>query len=382
MPVHRIKKASGVASALQGASPQTVGVVFDNSTTEGVLRISVDGVNTRKIEDGHLGAAAETANGTSLVVANQQQSAAGIGNGADTTADTLFTYTLPANALNVAGKGLGITAWGKTAANGNNKTINVKLGGTTILTSGVVTSNNLAWYAYCEVIKVASNSQVILATLQIGTAITVQTVTTATETDTAAIIILVQGQSGTSNMRAPDSFVAALSDMFNDRLRIRWSHKRNEFHIEQQVGRAALPPIHISEADDDLIRARDGYAFVLAVRPGDRMPCPECAATSARSDFRCAEVKCERCKASGKDARYVAGFFPLGDMLLEYLRSIDPSRRDPYDIIRQLDRRNALLERTRTRDASNQIEAATLDNYKRLVGIQSVGYTGKESMWQ
>lgn len=184
-------------------------------------------------------------------------------------------------------------------------------------------------------------------------------------------------------MRAPDSFVEALSSLFGDRLRVRWSTKRQEFHIEQQVGRAALPPVRISEADDDMIRARDGYAFVMAVRSGDRMPCPDhCGATLPVPIFACAEVKCERCKRNGRDARHVAGFFPLGDRLLEYLRSIDPSHRDPYDLIRQLDARNAQLEATRKRDASNDIEAATLDNFNRLVGIQSVGYTGKESMWQ
>lgn len=198
MAVHRIAKRAGTLLAAAGASPNTVGIVYDTTSAEGILKVSVDGTNFRKIEDGHMGAAAETANASSLVIASQQQSNAGIGNAADTTDDTLFTYALPANALNVAGKSIGITAWGKTAANGNNKTIKVKFGGTTVLTSGVVTSNNLAWYAYCEVVKTASNAQVIFSILQIGTTISVQTVTTATETDTAAINVTVTGASGTT----------------------------------------------------------------------------------------------------------------------------------------------------------------------------------------
>lgn len=176
-------------------------------------------------------------------------------------------------------------------------------------------------------------------------------------------------------MTAPDSFIARLKDEFHDALRIRWSLARNEFHIEQKVGRAALPPIHISEADDDMIRARDGYAFVLAVRQGNRMPCPRCNLTLPVPIFQFAEVVCPRCRTQKLDGRYIAGFYPLdGDMLLDHLRSIDPNRRNPQ-FIRDMDARNARIEASRDRAAANERAAATYDHYNQLVGIQSVGYT-------
>jgi len=57
---------------------------------------------------------------------------------------------------------------------------------------------------------------------------------------------------------------------------------RSEWHIEQKMRRQRLAQKRLvsgSIENDDVIRATDGYAFVLAVRPGNRMPCPKCGVT-------------------------------------------------------------------------------------------------------
>lgn len=212
MPTHRIAKRAGTLLASAGASPQTIGLVFDNTNAEAILKASSDGVNIRKIDDGHMGAAAETANMTHVGIASQQQVAAGNGNAADTTDDVLFTYQLPANALSAAGKAVEIFAWGKTGATGNNKQVKLwwgtttqtvglaVAGGTAILASGVITSNALAWSICAQVVKTASNVQISWTYFSVGAnATSVQTATTnLSATDTAAINITLTGASGTT----------------------------------------------------------------------------------------------------------------------------------------------------------------------------------------
>lgn len=178
-------------------------------------------------------------------------------------------------------------------------------------------------------------------------------------------------------MDAPKDFVTRLNSVFSGRLRIRWSTARGEYHIEQRVGRAAHPPYRISAIDDSLIRARDGYTFVMAVRPGDRMPCPHCRLTLKVPVMHTAEVICGYCRMSGRDGRHRAAFFPLGELLIDHLRSIDPERGAHKEMVDAADRANRALMAARERNVSNTIEASTKEHFTQLVGIQSVGYTGK-----
>lgn len=215
MSVHRLaKRVNSTLLATAGASPNTAGISLNDnrpSTGESKLVVSIDGTNLRTIDDGHMGAAAETSVGTSVTVATQQQVAAGNGNGADTTDDVLFTYALPANAFNAAGKTCIVEAWGKTAGNGNNKQIKLwwgtttqtvgsaVSGGTAIASSGTVTINGKAWYLYAEIVKTGSSAQVAFGEVTSDTAVISPTVSTSlTATDTAAINITLTGASGTS----------------------------------------------------------------------------------------------------------------------------------------------------------------------------------------
>lgn len=147
--------------------------------------------------------------------ASVQISAAGQGNGADTTDDVLFTYALPANALDAAGRQVTITAAGKFAATANNKRVKVwwgtttqtvgsaVAGGTLIADSGVVTTNNGGWTASVQVSKygaagsntqIATNAQVVAGTSHLGTAVPVA----LTAAENGTINITVTGSSSTT----------------------------------------------------------------------------------------------------------------------------------------------------------------------------------------
>ncbi|KAA0089360.1 hypothetical protein CIW54_07805 [Paraburkholderia sp. T12-10] len=147
--------------------------------------------------------------------ASVQISAAGQGNGADTTDDVLFTYALPANALDADGRQVTITAAGKFAATANNKRVKVwwgtttqtvgsaVAGGTLIADSGVVTTNNGGWTASVQVSKygaagsntqIATNAQVVAGTSHLGTAVPVA----LTAAENGTINITVTGSSSTT----------------------------------------------------------------------------------------------------------------------------------------------------------------------------------------
>jgi hypothetical protein len=175
-------------------------------------------------------------------------------------------------------------------------------------------------------------------------------------------------------MEAPQEFVRRLHEESGGDLRIRWSNKRDEWHIEQKVARATLVDCPVSEDDDELIRARDGSVFVLAVRTGDRMPCPLCGIELHVPTHQFGEVRCEYCRMMRRDGRYVAGHFPLGDALLQHLRRLDPKRGWRDGEKERLDARNKRLQAVRERDYSNHIEATTKENFRDLFSIGQWGY--------
>jgi hypothetical protein len=183
-------------------------------------------------------------------------------------------------------------------------------------------------------------------------------------------------------MHAPDSFVDLLSSSFRGRLRIRWSHERNEWHIEQFVKRGLFPGQKPpkrgawDETRDAYIRERDGVVCVLAVRTSDRMPCPRCG-TQLKVPFNVTEVlNCDFCRLRGKPHAIPAMFVPLNDHLINYLKSIDPTNPANEKLNEQLDRENAVLEERLADNAVDPTVAAFSDDYNRLVGIPTFGYGG------
>lgn len=120
------------------------------------------------------------------------------GNGADTTEDTLLSYTLPAKALSANGKGLKITAWGNTAANADNKTMKLYFG-SEVITTATAATNAKGWILELEVFRTGASAQTVFGQGQVDTTNVTPLVTTGAETDTATITIKVTGQAGTAN---------------------------------------------------------------------------------------------------------------------------------------------------------------------------------------
>lgn len=125
------------------------------------------------------------------------------GNGADTTEDTLQTYTLPASSLDIAGRCIRVTSWGTTANNADAKTLRLRFGGTLIYSQTLTTSILGDWVMKATICKTAANTQTAYAeglnAAALGTASPGIDVTAPAETDTATIIIKTTGQAGTAN---------------------------------------------------------------------------------------------------------------------------------------------------------------------------------------
>lgn len=147
---------------------------------------------------------------------SRQISSAGVNPGATAADNVLAVYSLPAKAFDLAKRGLYISAWGSFAATANNKTVKllwnpstavvgstVGSGGTLLATTGVVATNNGAWFVGGNVTKygaAGSNTQLctsdgaIAGTVHAGMSLPAL----ATATETGAILIAVTGNAATA----------------------------------------------------------------------------------------------------------------------------------------------------------------------------------------
>ena len=172
------------------------------------------------------------------------------------------------------------------------------------------------------------------------------------------------------------AFNKRLDEVFGGRLRLRWSGPKGEWHLEQKMGRGVFdPPTRQHDAESDRRqRARDGYDFVMAIRPGDRMPCPTCGQTLRVPIMETAEVSCGLCIGKNRDMRLFAAYFPLGETLIDYLRRIDPLsdgvRRQAADI----DKARHQLEASKERAADGALHDGLVD--AAIDQIPAWGYGG------
>jgi hypothetical protein len=149
-----------------------------------------------------------------------------------------------------------------------------------------------------------------------------------------------------------------------------------------KVGRDKSLMVNDRSNDDNKIRAREGYGFALAIQQGDRMPCPRCGSELKVPTFKLGEVVCDYCKVMKKPFRVQASYFPLdGDLLIQELIKLDPMRTYRIGLAEKADLHNAKMVEQMERKFGNTSEDIIKDKFTSLVGIQSVGYTGKERMW-
>lgn len=143
------------------------------------------------------GGASSGMRGNVPVSVSAQDSVAGVGNGADTTMDVLFSAVLNAKTLGTKGDYVDIHASGTFAATANNKRVQLKFGGTVVADTGVVTDNNKAWRLMARVTWDSAAKQVAGGNAFADTAMAT-TNAAPTEDETAAITVAVLGGSTTT----------------------------------------------------------------------------------------------------------------------------------------------------------------------------------------
>ncbi|MDE2020112.1 MAG: hypothetical protein KGJ13_07240 [Patescibacteria group bacterium] len=120
------------------------------------------------------------------------------GNGADTTEDTCQTFNLPANVLDIAGRGVRIRAWGTLANNADTKTVRTYFG-SNIYNSTPLTTANVGWSIYSDVFKTGTNTQTAISSGTFGNALPGTQAISPNQTDSSPITVKITAQAGTAN---------------------------------------------------------------------------------------------------------------------------------------------------------------------------------------
>lgn len=183
-------------------------------------------------------------------------------------------------------------------------------------------------------------------------------------------------------MYTPDpDFVEKLEKEFPG-YRIRWSLKRNLWQLEQRCGRSALPGTYPEDKfDDGTIRAAEGYWLILEVSPRPYTKCPECGFHFDLPELKIKEAKCEYCISRDLDARWMLGYFPLGEALLNQLRKTDPKRDGIQKLSARVDAKNKARLKAIKDSADDTMDYAMRDHRREVFEIPGVGYTKNPSMW-
>lgn len=179
-------------------------------------------------------------------------------------------------------------------------------------------------------------------------------------------------------MTVPQEFQDRLNDAFEGRLRIRYSQQANELQIEQRVARGLINFPLKNDQDDEAIRLRDGYFYVMSIRNGDRMPCPKGCGSTLRVPVReIRELSCPICKSRGLEHRVSAGYFPLDDQLIERLKTMDPLRGASKELRDKINKHNDAFVAKQRQDVLDKMSDQAGEDFTKIAGIPSVGYTGK-----
>ena len=193
----KIKKVNSTATPAQARAyggPATSGIEFDSATDNLILSPEpIQGAGS--LTAAQVPGFRRQYSPTLLLTA---QSSAGVGNGADTTDDTLQSVTVKANSLKAAGKSVEFEAFGTLGATGNNKRIQVFLGATSLATTGTITTNGGSWYAWGTITRTAVGVQTIFASIQVGLALIVASVTTGALDETTDLVLKTTGASQTT----------------------------------------------------------------------------------------------------------------------------------------------------------------------------------------
>lgn len=175
--------------------------------------------------------------------------------------------------------------------------------------------------------------------------------------------------------RVPEGFQERLDREFGGKIRVRWSDQLNEWHVEQKVRRGlAGQGIVEDRYHDDVIRYKDGYVWILSFKQGTQFDCPRCGLTLKAPSRATEMVSCGHCRAKGYEHRWVASHWPMDETLIDYLKELERNIDGRSETIK---RQNAALQKQMLRNVLDPTLAEFEDNFNKLAGIPSVGYTGK-----
>lgn len=112
---------------------------------------------------------------------------------------TLMSFQLDFNTLSNIGQTLTIVAVGKTNSNANNKTFKVKLGSTTLFTSGALALNNVDWAFQGEIVCNGATSQIFWGQFVRNGGSPIVTTTTSSENLGTNLVVSFTGQGTASD---------------------------------------------------------------------------------------------------------------------------------------------------------------------------------------
>jgi len=128
------------------------------------------------------------------------------------TSQTAFTFTVPANTLNVVGNGIYVEAWGSVAGNAAPKSITLNVGGKS-LNTGTFTSSGVSWSVDAYSFKTASNAQTLLFEGWAGTTRVASAAVTDTTVDTGTFnvtCVVTDASAASANILSNGMFVQFL----------------------------------------------------------------------------------------------------------------------------------------------------------------------------
>lgn len=178
----------------------------------------------------------------------------------------------------------------------------------------------------------------------------------------------------------PEGFQERLDQEFGEgKIRVRWSDQWDEWHVEQRVRRGVVGIGSATERwRDDVIRYRDGYVWIMSLKQGTRFPCPKCGLTLKAPTRATEMVSCEHCRLKGYDHHWMACHWPMDETLIDHLKELE---RGIDTRIEDLQQARVAHQKMQQRRVLEPTLAGIEDNFNLGMGIQSVGYTGREKAW-
>jgi len=129
-----------------------------------------------------------------------------VGNGADATDDTLYSYIIAANDFATyfpngpyGLAGIRVKAWGVSAGNGQNKTAKIFFGTLTAISTGVVTIDAKSWALEAIILRTGVSTQKVIGSGQSDATALALSAQDHTQSEVAAITVKVTGASPTSS---------------------------------------------------------------------------------------------------------------------------------------------------------------------------------------